>query len=94
MINQNELHTVAKMVRESIANAPAFEGMELEVDENGILSTTIGDKIWWRVPVIPCPWPRRMSALYEALTEIEDDLQEERGLDILLFAGDPVMTAA
>jgi hypothetical protein len=79
---------IAQLVRESIAVLPAFEGMQIEVDEAGITASNVGEKIWWRVPIVPSPWPKRMSALYEALAEIEGHLQDERGLDILLYPGD------
>lgn len=80
---------IAQLVRESIQSVPAFEGMQLDVNEKGIITTEVGGTTWWRVPVVPTPWPRRMTALYEALAEVEGHLQEERGLDILLFPGDP-----
>lgn len=92
MAKQYNKQEVAQWVRESIQSVPAFEGMKLEVDEADIHATEVGGQTWWRVPVIPTPWPHRMFALYEALAEIEGHLQNERGLDILLFPGDPAKT--
>ena len=45
---------------------------------------------WWRVPLIPQPWPERLSPIYEVLAEIEGDIQDDHGLDILLSLGEPV----
>ena len=78
---------MAQWVRESINSVPPFDGMQLRVNEHGIIRDTVGGRLWWRVPVIPTPQPRRQSALYEALAEIEGDLQDRRGLDVLLFIG-------
>lgn len=84
---------VADAVRESIAATPSFDGTSLTVDENGIIATDVGGQTWWRVPVIPTPFPRYLSPLFESLAEIEGVLQDERGLDILLFAADEKPTA-
>lgn len=81
-------HDVAQFVRDAIAHSPPYEYMRLDVDEVGIIATEVGGKTWWREPVIPSPMPRRRTAMYEAFAEIEGYLQDERGLDILLFAGD------
>ncbi len=88
MTDRNKANEVAQSVRAVIAQAPPFNGMTLDVDANGIYSTVSGDQTWWRVPVIPRPWPHRMYALYEALAEIEGVLQDEQGLDIILFPGE------
>ena len=79
---------VAEAVRESIAATPPFEGIHLSVNENGVIATNVGGQIWWRVPITPSPFPRHLSPLYEALAEIEGVLQDERGMDILLFVAD------
>lgn len=81
-------HEVADAVRDVLAATPPFEGIDLRVDENGIIATDVGGQKWWRVPVTASPFPRRLSLLYEALAEIEGVLQDERGLDILLFVAD------
>lgn len=84
-MNQSEVKDIAQRVRESIMSLPPFAGLQLEVDEAGIVSNNVGGKIWWRVPIVATPWPQRMSPLYEALAEIEGHLQDERGYDILLY---------
>ena len=94
MTDRKQAIEVANFVREAIAAAPPFDDMTLDVDENGIFSTISGDKAWWRVPVIPHPWPERMYALYEALAEVEGMLQDEQGLDIILFPGEPAEATA
>lgn len=80
---------IAQLVRDAIHRIPPFDGMTLDVDESGIYATQMPGKVWWRVPIIAIPEPTRMFKLYEALAEIEGILQDEQGLDILLFAGDP-----
>lgn len=45
---------------------------------------------WWRVPVRPSRWPKRMFELYEVLAEVEDNLQEREHLNILLATGEPL----
>ena len=45
---------------------------------------------YWRVPVNFSRWPERTFDLYEALAEVEDDLQEEEHLNILLATGEPL----
>ncbi|MBC7528163.1 MAG: hypothetical protein H7308_11500 [Chthonomonadaceae bacterium] len=79
---------VAQKVRDAINALPTFEGLTLEVEEQGIYANEVGGQTWWRVPVLPHPAPYRMSRLYEALAEIEGYLQEEQNLDILLFVSD------
>lgn len=81
---------LAKCVRNAIASIPPLEGVHLDVNPERIFGTDVAGKIWWRVPLIATPRPRRLSALYEVLAEIEEVLQDERSLDILLFVGDPV----
>ncbi len=48
---------------------------------------------WWRVPVRPSRWPARMFDFYEALSTVEDDLQEAEHLNILLETGEPLEQA-
>jgi hypothetical protein len=45
---------------------------------------------WWRVPVSPSRWPKRMSDFYEDLATVTDDLQEAEHLNILLETGEPL----
>ena len=45
---------------------------------------------YWRVPVSFSRWPERTFDLYEALAEVEDDIQEQEHLNILLATGEPL----
>ena len=87
---REEKNEIAQQVRDVIAKTPPLKGIKLDINPQGIFDTDVAGKIWWRVPLIATPRPRRLSALYEVLAEIEDELQAERGLDILLFVGNPV----
>lgn len=89
MVNPNKAEEIAQAVRHAIDSIPPLESTTLEVDDTGIYSTESGGKKWWHVPITPNPWPMRMYPLYEVLAEIEGALQDEQGLDILLFAGEP-----
>ena len=62
---------------------------ELDVNTKSIYGTDIAGVTWWRVPIIAKPEPRRLTAVHEYLAEVEGILQDERGLDILLFVGAP-----
>lgn len=48
---------------------------------------------YWRVPVSFSRWPERTFDLYEALAEVEDNIQEEEHLNILLATGEPLEEA-
>ena len=69
---------------------------ELErVQVNGITLEVVDADVykvdnWWRVPVRPSRWPKRMFELYEALAEAEANLQEREHLNILLATGKPL----
>lgn len=79
---------IAGFVRDAITCVPPLEGTSLTVDEKGIYGRDTNGKTWWHVPIVPNPVPRRMYPLYEVLTEIEEVIEEKRGMDILLFVGD------
>ena len=83
---------MAQQVRDAISSVPPLKGVHLDVNPNGIFGTDVAGKTWWRVPLVASPRPRRLTALYEVLAEIEEVLQDERGLDILLFVGPPIET--
>ncbi len=76
---------IAQVVRERLVNCRPG-GVTLEVVEDDIRRIDG----WWRVPVRPSVWPARMYEYYEALAEIEADIQEQRHLDILLSTGEPL----
>lgn len=76
---------VAQKVREQLAGLQRG-GVTLQVDDEDVYKE--GD--WWRVPVRPSRWPQRMAASYEALAEVEDDIQERENLNILLATAYPL----
>jgi hypothetical protein len=75
---------VAQKVREYIAGRDV-DGVTLEVIENEIVQVNG----WWRVPVRPSAWSKRLSSYYEALADIEATIDENEGLNILLSSGQP-----
>jgi len=79
---------VAEKVREYIRGRQPG-GVTLEVDENEIQKVDY----WWRVPVRPSAWPAKMFEYYEALAEVESELQEREQLNILLSTGEPIEAA-
>ncbi len=64
-------------------------GVPLVVQPKGMYKV---DNKWWRVPVHPLDWPedKNFSEIYEALAEVEDDLQTEERLPIVFFTGWPL----
>ena len=78
---------VARLVREAITQVPPLNGVTLEVDEKGIYSYQLSNQFWWKVPIIPHPFPTRLFPLYEVIAEIEERLQSDNH-NIILFAGD------
>ena len=85
----NEKLEIAQWARDALASVPPFEGVEFEVNTKSIYGTDIAGKTWWRVPMIATPEPRHLTAVHEYLAEVEGVSQDERGLDILLFVGNP-----
>lgn len=75
---------VAQKVRERLVGVHPG-GVTLEVLDNGIHQI---DK-WWRVPIRPSHWPKRLSDFYETLAEMTDELQEQDHVDVLFFTGAP-----
>jgi len=72
-------------VREQLAGLQPG-GVTLQVDDEDFYKE--GD--WWCVPIRPSRWPKRMADFYEALAEVEDDIQERENLNILLATGHPL----
>ena len=75
---------IAQRIHERLQGA-RFAGVTLEVMENDI--RRFDD--WWRVPVRPNAWPTRMFEYYEALAELESDLQENDGINVLFATAEP-----
>jgi hypothetical protein len=76
---------VARKVRERL----------MGVQPGGVTLHVVDDDVykvdnWWRVPVRPSRWPKRMSDFYEDLAEVEEDIQEREHLNILLATGQPL----
>ena len=44
---------------------------------------------YWRVPVRPSVWPNPLFPYYEALAEIEDEVQSREGLKVIISTGEP-----
>jgi hypothetical protein len=44
---------------------------------------------WWRVPVRPSALPTRMFDYYEALADLENDLQENDQINVLFATAEP-----
>lgn len=45
---------------------------------------------YWRIPVRPSREPNPLFPYYEALAEIEDEVQESEGLKVTIASGDPL----
>ncbi len=87
MTKQEEVtkQEVAQKVRERLDGVTPG-GVALFVKDDDVYK--VDD--WWRVPVSPSRWPKRMSDFYEDLSIVEDDLQEAEHLNILLETGEPL----
>jgi hypothetical protein len=75
---------IAQTVRRYLANVRPG-GVTLEVVDTDIRQVDH----WWRVPIRPSVWPARMFEYYEALAEVESEIQEKEHLNILLSTGEP-----
>lgn len=76
---------VAAIVRERLKNV-SVTGITMEVVDDDVYKIDA----WWRVPIRPSRWPKRMFEFYEVLAEVEDDLQEQEHLNILMATGMPL----
>jgi hypothetical protein len=76
---------VAGKVRNLLQNH-AVAGIALEVLEDEIRWRDG----WWHVVVRPSEWPKKRYEYYEALAEIEEDLQENEHLNVLIATGEPI----
>lgn len=45
---------------------------------------------YWNIPVHPSRWPYPLFPYYEALAEIEDQVQEKEGLKVTIASGEPL----
>lgn len=85
-MTHHEQFEIAEAVRDAIAEVSPFETMTLTVCEEGIYKIDMINQVWWHVPILPHPVPRRMTSFYDAMGEVEM-LLLERGLDIVLDSG-------
>lgn len=76
---------VAATVREYLRDSHPG-GVTLNVDEARIHRIDS----WWRVPIRPSRWPKRMFEFYEVLAEIEGEIQEREHLDVIFSTGEPI----
>ena len=75
---------VAEKVREYLKDCRPG-GITLEVVEPGVRK----EEHWWYVPIRPSAWPAKMFEYYEALAEVEEQLEEREHLKVLLASGEP-----
>jgi hypothetical protein len=45
---------------------------------------------YWRVPIRPSREPNPLFPYYEALADLEDEMQEKEGLKVSIASGDPL----
>ena len=46
---------------------------------------------YWNIPIRPSRWPDPLFPYYEALAEIEDQVQEYEGLKVTIASGEPIV---
>lgn len=78
MIEQDE-RDIAQVVRDYIRDRHPG-GVTLDVVDEGVQKIDY----WWRVPVRPSAEPPHTFEYYDALAEVESQIQEDRQLNILL----------
>jgi len=71
--------SVTNLVREHLGRHSA-EGFSVEVLEHLVRH----DNDWWHVPVRPSRRLPRISPYYELLAEVEEEIDEQQGLNVLL----------
>ena len=75
---------VIKTVREALARHPRKE-WDVDILEEGVRQ----EDDWWYIPVCPRGETARSIHYYDLLAEVEGDLQDEMGLNILLIPSSP-----
>jgi hypothetical protein len=71
--------SVAEAVRKYLEDRHP-SGLTLEVDEQGVRQ----EQYWWYVPVRPSQEPPKLFEYYEALAEVEGEIEENENLTVLL----------
>ena len=86
---EHDKYSVAQAVRRYLADHHPGK-ITMDVVEDGIRK----EDHWWYVPIRPSAWPRTMFELYEALADVEEDLEEHQQLKVFLAAGEPLEAEA
>jgi hypothetical protein len=76
---------VANKVRPYIANKTIGD-VTLSLDDERILLRNG----YWRIPIRPSREPDPLFPYYEALADLEDELQENEGLKVSIASGNPL----
>ena len=84
-MNERTNLDIARKAREYLKGC-CPEGLTLEVMEDQILK----GEGWWRVPVRPNSMPTKLYAYYQAMAEVEEELLEKEGLNILFMTSEPI----
>ena len=87
MKDKRQIEESARIVSESLKEASELTDMKIVIDVRHIYSTDMRGKYWWKAPIVPRPWPRRRTLLYEALSEIEEKILEKYDLDVSIYLG-------
>lgn len=49
---------------------------------------------YWRIPIRPSVEPQPLFPYYEALADLEDEVQEKEGIKVTIASGDPLYEEA
>ena len=87
MKDNKQLEEIVRIVRDSLKESPELNEMKIEIDVEHVHSTDMRGKYWWKVPIVPRPWPKRQSLFYEIIIELEEMILEKYNLDVSLYLG-------
>ena len=76
---------IAEKVRQELAGVEV-PGVTLQVVDADVYQADD----YWRVPVRPSRWPKRMFDFYEAMSVVEEELQDTQHLKIVIETGEPL----
>lgn len=76
---------VAQRVRPDVAKVTVGD-VTLSLNEVGIRL----QNDYWRIPIRPSRELRPLFPYYEALADLEEDVQEKEGIKVTLSSGDPL----
>lgn len=60
-------------------------GITLSVDASYIYRSNG----YWRIPIRPSVWPNPLFPYYEALADLENEVQEKEGIKVTMASGEP-----